>query len=121
MCHCGNSRADTRPHAYCRVSLNHQLTVICMRKIGGTGGDEINGLEIELLNALGFQMDITPEEFELYETALMIRHSKETAAFDSVSSPASPAIATTSAPSPAPSTLAASSPVPSSISSPFSQ
>lgn len=76
-------------------------------QIGGICSDEMNGLEIELLNSLGFQMDVTPEEFDLYETALIVRHSKETTV-----TPQTPETASfTSAPHSSPVLSASSSPL----------
>jgi hypothetical protein len=45
-------------------------------EIGGLSVMELNQLEVELLKSIHFNLNITPEQFELYEAALMMRFIK---------------------------------------------
>lgn len=49
-------------------------------QIGGLEVTELNQLEVELLNSLGFSLDVNPDQFKLYEGALVSRFLKEQAA-----------------------------------------
>jgi hypothetical protein len=63
-------------------------------QIGGICPNEMNGLEVEFLNAIGFNLEISPKDFALYESALEARFCKETNTSSfSTASTVSPAIA----------------------------
>lgn len=46
-------------------------------QIGGLATVELNQLEVELLNTLGFTLDVEPSQLHLYEQALLARFQRE--------------------------------------------
>lgn len=80
-------------------------------QIGGLLPTEMNQLEVELLNVLQFSLDIEPEKFKLYESALLMRHVNLSAALATATATSTAAAPFAATPSTSTSSMASESTV----------